>query len=426
MPVPTARDDRLLPATWLVLVAALVLGTLFRNVWAGDMEWKADEQIMFRRAQEVARTSRWPWTGMSSGVGTPNPGMSLWAFAALSRIASAERPEDLVRAVMIANTLSLVLLTAFATTRAAPEREPWLWTVALAAVSPHQVQLHRKIWAQSILALPVVGFLWAWWARRTMAGAFAWGLLGIALGQIHMSGFFLAAALALFTAFLDRGAPHAERARWRAFAVGTLAGGWPLVPWASEALFAPGGAPRFRPGALLRFGFWQHWLNEVMGLQPEFSLGRWFWTFLGEPQLGAVRTFGVLAAYVVLALAVLYALAGGVRALLAPIGWRRRLGEGAPSRLLVASALCGYGVLVTCAAIRFEPHYMAVLFPLPYLWLARSALAQSRGRAVLAVTVGAYVVVSASFLSFVHERGGAPQAEYGASYRARAERPRGE
>jgi hypothetical protein len=419
---PAGGPARLPRTTLLVLATALALGAAFRNAWPLDMEWKADEQLMVRFTEEVGRTSPWPWTGMGSGVGTPNPGMSVWVFVALARLGGAATPVELGRAVMLVNTLALLLLAAFALTRPAAEREPWAWATALVAVSPHQVQLHRKIWAQSVVALPFVGMVWGWWNRGTAAGSFAWGALGACLGQIHMSGFFLQAALALTTVLAERAADR--RTRWGFFAAGSLAGGWPLVPWGLRVLGERGAAPEVRPAELLRLGFWQHWLNELLGLQPEFSLGRWFWTFLGEPRVGGYPTGAVLGAYVVLSLAFLYALAAGVASLRREGGWRRRLLAGPSSRQLVTSALVVYGVLITLPAIRFHPHYMAVLVVVPYLWLARCALGWPRGRAVLGATLACYAIVTTCFLSFVHQRGGAPNAEYGVSYRAQMAPPR--
>src|SRR5919198_1883880 len=110
--------ERVRPAVPCLLAAAL-LGTIFRCAWPLDMEWKADEQRAFQLSQECGRSLPLPWIGMPSGVGTPNPGMSVWAFVALARLTSASTPEELGRAVMLANAAALALLAAFALTRPA-------------------------------------------------------------------------------------------------------------------------------------------------------------------------------------------------------------------------------------------------------------------------------------------------------------------
>src|SRR6185503_8598725 len=89
----------------------------------------------------------------------------------------------------------------FGTTRAftAPARQLWFAGLALMSVNPIAIVLARKIWAQSLLPIFTVATLAAHAGRRSWAGAFIWGLVGALSGQIHMSGFFLQAALVLFT-----------------------------------------------------------------------------------------------------------------------------------------------------------------------------------------------------------------------------------
>ncbi|HTC22038.1 MAG TPA: hypothetical protein VK859_14375, partial [bacterium] len=191
------------------LSIALVMGVILRLCFPGDIEYKEDEKYMFEAAQKIALTGSWPLLGMVSGVEVKNPGMSIWVFGVLGRISQASTPPQLARAVQVLNILGLFIL-AFFGLRILPEAEsrPWCWATAFAAVNPFAVLFQRKIWAQCTLPFFCVLFWIAWHYRQKRAGAFFWGLLGICLGQIHMSGFFLAAGVFLWTAFLDR------RARW--------------------------------------------------------------------------------------------------------------------------------------------------------------------------------------------------------------------
>jgi hypothetical protein len=410
--------------TVLIAVAALgvLFGALLRNAWLEDMEWKSDERRMFDDALRVARGEPLPWVGMRSGVGTANPGMSLWIFAALVRLGDVETPIGLARAVVVMNTLALALLALFAATRRdEDEREAWLWATTLACVSPSGVQLQRKIWAQSVLPLLSLATLTAWWYRRRRAGAFGWGLIGACLGQIHMSGFFWAAALAGYTALAERGAPREDgsRTRWGSWLAGSVAGAGPLLPWARLALLQPGGSPTTYLFEPLHLGFWRHAVIDAAGAGTYFSLGRGnFGALLREPIIAGVPSCAVAAVQLTAVALTALAVAGGLRALARAPGWRARLFGGGPTRLLQNTALLAYGGLITASAIRFRPHYLLVLFPLVQLALARAALAHPKGRRILAGLVAAQALLAAAFILQVHVRGGAPGGDYGVSYRS--------
>ena len=73
--------SRLLNRNTFPFAIALV-GTLLRCCWPADMEWKFDEQEMFRLAGE-AWSQDLPLMGMPSGAGLPNAGFSIWPFALL-------------------------------------------------------------------------------------------------------------------------------------------------------------------------------------------------------------------------------------------------------------------------------------------------------------------------------------------------------
>src|SRR6188474_2390623 len=230
---------------------ALACGIVLRLLWPADMEWKADEQRMFTWARAIGVTEPWPQIGMASGVAVPNPGLSVWIFVPLARVAGD--PVVLAQIVQFGNVAALLGFAIFGGSRAftAPARQLWFAGLALMSVNPIAIVLARKIWAQSLLPVFSVAMLAAHAGRSSWAGAFIWGLVGVLTGQIHMSGFFLQAALVLFTAtsaFPGRRSsqseggrrkdPHesAPRTRWSAWAVGSAVGAVPLWPWARDLL----------------------------------------------------------------------------------------------------------------------------------------------------------------------------------------------
>jgi hypothetical protein len=184
------------------LALALVYGGLLRLVWIEDMEWKEDEQWSYRMSQEVGGVRPWPLVGMPTSLKIPNPGLSVWAFVAIGRVASS--PTSMARAVALLNMGGLFAFAASVRLcLPADQREPWLWGVALEAVSPFAIRMSRKIWLQSILT-PFIWFLWiSHRYRRTRWGATAWGLAGALIGQVHLSGWFVAAGLVIATAVAE-------------------------------------------------------------------------------------------------------------------------------------------------------------------------------------------------------------------------------
>jgi len=76
-----------------------------------------------------------------------------------------------------------------------------------------------------------------------------------------------------------------------------------------------------------------------------------------------------------------------------------------PTSFTLGAALCGFGALLTVAAIPIHRHYLWVAFPLTFVWLAWLALHTSGlrwGRAVLAVLCLVQGLIAFAFLDYVH------------------------
>ena len=84
-------QDRRYRLAWWTLVLALIGGGILRSIWIEDMEWKADERWSYRMSQEVGRTRPWPWVGMPTSLGFPNPGLSAWIFVPIARVSQTRR-----------------------------------------------------------------------------------------------------------------------------------------------------------------------------------------------------------------------------------------------------------------------------------------------------------------------------------------------
>ena len=396
--------------TQRLLVGALVLGAVFRLVFPGDMEFKADERYVYEQA---TGPDPWPELGQTSGAGTRNPGMGIWVFSAIAKL-GLDDPIAMVRAVMVLNILAVIALAVFAWKVVEPDRrEAWLWATALLAISPLAVLFSRKIWIQSVLPPFVMAALLGWWYRRRAWGAFLWGLTGCWLGQIHMSGFFFAGGLAAWTALRAR-----QGVRWLWWAAGSALGAVTMLPWLDYLL--SGDAPPDRSlSNVLHLEFFALWARYPLGLDIVESFGDELDDFLAAPTVAGIPLYLAAAC---LAAAIALGVAIAVEAI-AEIGWPQRRpvmhATGESTSLAVQGALWGYGILVTLSALYVFRHYMIVAFALPFVGLALAALLRPRrGRAFLAGLVVVQALLTVHMLGYVHANDGVPDGEYGPSYDA--------
>gem|GEM_PF-342081 len=416
---------RLVP--WLGIVLALLAGAGLRLIWPADIEYKADEAWTFQHSRDV----EWPWLGMPSSVAIPNPGMSLWVFTLLQRLSGAADPPALARAVQLVNVAALVGLVVFALRHVPhPEREAWLWAAALVAVNPLAVLFHRKIWPPCVLPPLTLALLYGWWYRQRRGPAFLWGLFGVCLGQIHMSGFFFAGGFALWAFLFDR--PWRQRVAWSSWLWGSGVGALPMLPWLIHLLNHPSEQPinphRWVHACELKF--WGRWCTESFGLGINYTFGPYFREFLRYPLLGGRPTYLVAVLHVFVASVALVLMLRAALQLRHPQRWREWwIGRTSASAFTQNAALWGFGLLLTLSCFSIHRHYMIVLFPLEFLWVARLALPSDSptagsagsprlGRALLLSLCLAQFFLSASMLTFIHLRQDFAGTEYGVSYAA--------
>jgi hypothetical protein len=168
-------------------------------------------------------------------------------------------------------------------------------------------------------------------------------------------------------------------------------------------------------------------LTESFGLGVEYTLGRHFRDFLRWPLLGGRPSYLVALAHAGLGVATVILLLRRAVAL-----WldRRHLsqrwaGRNSPTAFTLAAALWGFGLLMTLSCFSIHRHYMIVLFPLEFVWVARLALARRHrevsdrqaGRILLGVLWAAQLVISAELLVYIHKTQRI-DAEYGTTYHA--------
>jgi hypothetical protein len=438
-PLISSSPHLLIPSSphrrwWAVgLAVAILLGVVLRLVWVMDMEYKGDEIWTFEQTQHVGVDRPFPWFGMGSSTGMPNPGLSVWFFLFLSKAFALQDPTSLARAVQVSSILAIVLLVAFALRCVSRmQREPWLWAAALSAVNPLTVLIHRKIWPPSVLPLFTLAMLLGWWYRDRRWGALVWGLVGALLGQIHMAGFFFAAGFCAWALLFDQ-----RRVCWWSWLVGSCLGALPLIPWVVYLTTHAGQHPLTADtwGPVLEFRFYAQWFTQPFGLGLDYSLKRDFADFLRYPLLGGQPTYVVAVLHVGLVALAVVILGRACYHL-----WRQRArlgtlwaGKDSGTAFTQNAALWGFGLLLTASAVLIHRHYVVVAFPLPFVWLARQALLASArtprslrlGRTLLLSLCCGQFLVSASFLGYIHANQRPIQGDYGIPYGAQAMRSAG-
>jgi hypothetical protein len=418
----------------LFLGLSLLAGIVLRLIFVDDMEYKEDEEYNFTQSQIAA----WPWVGMPSGVYVPNPGMSVWAFRWLAILFRARTPTGLARAVQVFALLGIALLLPFAlkVLRPGEDRRPWLWAMALALVNPFAVFYQRKLWPEPMLPA-------GWWRRELWLGAFAWGLVGAWLGQIHMSGFFYAAGLLIATLAFQSGSVPRARARWGAWLAGSVLGALPLIPWAQYWLSHPVHESISRGWEeIVQLKFWVFWATDPLGLHLGNTLGinrgpsGWdqISDFVRYPLVAGHATYLCGLAHGVAAVAAGWILVPAFARFVRSLAARARGGRSpleAPAtprtelRIALWGGLWGFGLLLTATAIMIRRYYLMVSFPLEFAWLACLALGVSRSGTTqssagatrwLGTLWVAQLFISACFVGYIHVNEGSPTGDYGDAY----------
>jgi hypothetical protein len=407
---------------------ALALAGALRFTWLADMEYKGDEEWMFEHAMRIPHQEPWPELGMASGVGLRNPGLSVSVFAVLAKLVAAEGPLDLCWGVVVCNALAYVLLFGLAfRLRPKEQRETWLWALALSAVSPLAVLLQRKIWAQSILPLFCVLFLCGWLRRGRYWGAILWGFIGALLGQIHMSGFFFAAGYFLGDITLGRLRLNQPKTKWLGWFIGSVAGALPLIPWLRYTLTTSDRQHSNWLENVLSLRFYRYLFSDSLGLGLDYSLGDQYLDFLRYPLVLTKDLYPSLYLHGMafsLGLYLVFCVARSLwtRRFQTAICGRTALSELSEEAFTLLCAFVGYGLLLTLGGVDIQRHYLVVTFPLE--WMLLAVLARRfvpRARSFLLELWVVELLLSLTFLHYIHENHGALNGDYGKGYRWNSE-----
>ncbi len=400
-----------------LLYTIIAIGLFLRLIWINDMEWKDDEQLMYKMAHTSVDKGQFPEVGMESGGGIVNPGLSVGVFAVIASF--THDPISMDRVVQIINILSILCFLIFIIKKIdAKEKDVWLYGITLAAISPLAVLFSRKIWAQDML--PIFSFLIIFtnYHRSKKWGAFLWGLSGALLGQIHMSGFFFAFGLFVFSVAYDYF--NAIKFRWGYWIVGSLIGSIGIIPWLSFILSHPQ-ETKISFLHIFQFNFYLYWFLDATGLNIYYSLRKDFWMFIKEPFVLGVPTYLVAVAHLILVGIAAFILKNILKYL---YQLRLRLKDKNLLRDLfvdmsitnfyLLAILLGLGIFMTLSGTTIYQHYLICAFPFTYIFLSNIL---KENKKILLTVIIAQMLITICFLIFIHKNDGAEHGDYKKVYR---------
>lgn len=423
-----------------LLIAIFIAAGALRLSFPTDIEYKSDEAYMFENVERYRATGNLPSVGLSSGVHIKNPPLSVWSFIAMGTLSNAQTPADLNRWVGALGFLSLLILYFLVVPKVSSEFQPyWRTAIALMAVSPFLVAYERKLWAQSILSIFLASFLSFFVRREHRIFSFSSGLILALMGQVHMSGFFFMAATGLYLFLFER-----RKTLWQPAALGIAIGLLPLFPpfssWLPTLLTGPAIPSQAahtvtlssRLDEILQLKLLVFWLTTPSGIHLGNILGvkngngflEQITDFLRFPQIFGTPTYLVGLAHFVLVSAVLLSVMGAAKVFFTK-KFDQRLWDTHTKALFWIGLI--YGVILTLTGVPVRRYYVLILYPIPFVWFAltiENALKWFREKPLpfMAVIVLSLFIISASFLQFIRTYGGAPQGDFGTSYRIQVER----
>jgi hypothetical protein len=181
-----------------IIAVSLVL-LLAAYLRLNHLEWtefKLDEAHLSQIAFDMARYGVIPLTGIGSSVGIVNPPLAAWLLAIPYAVSSS--PIVATSFIALLNVVAVALCYGLSCRMFAPLGERAWFTALIAAllfaVAPWAVIHSRKVWAQDLLPLFVM--LYVWFGYRAFVQRKAWSLIGHGLAlaamiQIHYSAVWL-------------------------------------------------------------------------------------------------------------------------------------------------------------------------------------------------------------------------------------------
>jgi len=376
-------------------IAIVVAGALLRCIWPADMEWKFDEQEMFRLAGEAWKNGL-PLIGMPSGAGLPNAGFSIWPFALLYGLHPS--PLFMAMGVQWLNVLALALMVHCALRYEEPVKTKLLWGLAMYAVSLMPVLFARKIWAQDLMPVFIAVMWWGYLHRNSWSALLVTGVFCAFAGQLHLSGFFYAGGFLLAILFFKK----FSKKQWLWLFAGAIPATLPGIPWVLAMLSCGGGISHINN--ILKLEYWLRLLTDTPGFNMYyFADGEWktFMAFPGGMYLPLIHASGIAGL-------VLFGMFKTIKTGFSEIMPSHPIGF-----LLFAFVIIP-GLLITFSGIPVRSHYMIGALPMASITLSVIvSITYKYGNQLIVIL---QVLFTVFFLLFIHQSN-TLRGDYGTPYR---------
>lgn len=222
------------------LLFILAVAATLRLGWVNLTEFKADEARLYLLALDMAEFKSFALRGIGSSVGIPNFPISVWLFSIPLFI--WKHPYSATLFVGLLNTVAVYF--AYRLTKKYWGESAALIAALMFAVSPWAIIYSRKIWAQDLLPLFVIGYigtaLSAFIHKRRWMLTLHFVLLSCII-QLHLSGLaFIPLTLLWLIIFW-------KRIHWREVILGVAASAVLAIPFAIYVLQLPREASNLQP-----------------------------------------------------------------------------------------------------------------------------------------------------------------------------------
>jgi hypothetical protein len=278
--------------------------------------------------------------------------------------------------------------------------------------------------------------------RLTRWGAFSWGLVGAIIGQVHLSGWFVAFGLIVGTLIAERFEMMPRSAHWRMWLLGTGLGLLPAIPWLIElpGMTIPTGLDSTFQSTLGKIpGYLYGLVASATSALPYGFLGTGEMTddLLIRPTVGGIRfhVYEWLTIYliVIYAARIIATIVGAIKTTFRALRQRAQKARatdslapapagaaidalerpGSVTRFYVLSAFVVPFVSLFLGTNMYFYHYFFVFCPFLFVMIAQWFLPWRR---CLFGMVVAQALMTVAFLNYIHDTGGTDRGEYGVTF----------
>jgi|694.fasta_scaffold09772_8 hypothetical protein len=390
----------------------IFLGVFFRLVFLEDMEWKFDQLEMYKFIKEFHLEDHFRWIGMNSGVNIPNFGASVWVFYLMGFFTL--NPVWLSAQVAMLN-IAAIFIFIYITFKyiAQKEKHIWYYALALMSVSMIAVSFSRHLWAQNILPFFTALLFWLYIKRGThwfIDSLF--GFILVLIGQIHMSGIFLAFSYVIMTLLVFK----SRKINLIAIFSGGILSFLPSIPLLIHVFANPSSPSNKKIFSFFELKFLWYTMIQGAGIDIFYHLGKSSLSFIKYPTFCGIDTYFTGIIYFLMIVSII----SGVYFLFKSWRWNgfnqflTLIQSNYTTQFCCISMLTL--ILITLTGANLFGHYLIVTFPFVFLYASYIIFKVPYFRIQVLFLI-LNTLTTLLFLLFIHTNQGCNDCEYGKTYK---------